>query len=950
MRKNKPVKTYGRHRNRVIATEKWLSDSDKKKNVFSTSSEHEKSSHSSIFHISSSQSLSLTNNSSVVSPAVKNKRKKGARVKNNKENVAAKTRARLQVKTLLNNFSDKHICSSTGSDSSLGSSDYQAPRRVLRERNKNVQYNNADSCRKETQEKKRKRQPKVVSSSCTDPVKKYNSYNFSDFEEYSLLISSSPSNSVKDDLKKDNGVSCIETSTPLAKRTRCKTPIEAKIKESDISHIEYIESPTSNASSSHIDSFLGLASSSSKAGVDKCSLSSIGYSPSIVTSESEKSSSLNKASNTKSPVVLSPLLPVVQLEKLKDSFISLHISSRRRKQMLNRNNLFDQSDSLFSGPSQSRYDHLENAMSAVSIRSQIQNSLGNLGISEGESDDKSDTTETEYGDEVLEEEEVEADDDDKEDDGYGDLSSINETEEWVNTEEEQKEMEEFLGSSKMPPCYELDETTLYMLNDDFSSKIHKYGNIEIISEEEEEHEIENSNASLDTSDVKLQSKSSEEVPREIRKSLQMIESITEEDHVLSGLRSRSVYYTAESSENHSPSTEKSNYLTAADQGTSPGSVTRAYSLKNINNNSMEESFMEVLTPSRQNGNSTKIVPPQIKLLQQCGQDSGPIPFVSAIPDRMMKKCAKIGEGVYGEVFRTQNRGSSVALKIIPIEGNFTVNDEPQKTFEEILPEIVISKELSQLRFRDTNSTHNFCQVNSVACVKGRYPDHLLKQWDIYDEERQSENDRPDIFTDDQLYIMFEFADGGKDLESFKFESFLEAKSILVQVIYSLAVAEEALQFEHRDLHWGNVLVQRTDRQEIEYKILGVDQIIPSHGVEVSIIDFTLSRLQKDGCTVYCDLAKDETLFEGKGDYQFEVYRLMKQENGNNWELFNPHTNVLWIHYLADKMVYAKRYAQNRREDREVIREFRQFVKEVTEYQSALELVYKSHFVHSYLES
>ena len=30
-------------------------------------------------------------------------------------------------------------------------------------------------------------------------------------------------------------------------------------------------------------------------------------------------------------------------------------------------------------------------------------------------------------------------------------------------------------------------------------------------------------------------------------------------------------------------------------------------------------------------------------------------------------------------------------QIIPIEGDFEVNDEPQKTFEEILPEIVISR-------------------------------------------------------------------------------------------------------------------------------------------------------------------------------------------------------------------------------------------------------------------
>jgi len=33
----------------------------------------------------------------------------------------------------------------------------------------------------------------------------------------------------------------------------------------------------------------------------------------------------------------------------------------------------------------------------------------------------------------------------------------------------------------------------------------------------------------------------------------------------------------------------------------------------------------------------------------------------------------------------------VCLQIVPIEGLLLVNDEQQKTFEEILPEIVISK-------------------------------------------------------------------------------------------------------------------------------------------------------------------------------------------------------------------------------------------------------------------
>ena len=34
----------------------------------------------------------------------------------------------------------------------------------------------------------------------------------------------------------------------------------------------------------------------------------------------------------------------------------------------------------------------------------------------------------------------------------------------------------------------------------------------------------------------------------------------------------------------------------------------------------------------------------------------------------------------------------------------------------------------------------------------------------------------------------------------------------------------------------------------------------------------------DGVTVFCNMAEDESLFTGRGDYQFDVYRLMKKAN------------------------------------------------------------------------
>ena len=87
----------------------------------------------------------------------------------------------------------------------------------------------------------------------------------------------------------------------------------------------------------------------------------------------------------------------------------------------------------------------------------------------------------------------------------------------------------------------------------------------------------------------------------------------------------------------------------------------------------------------------------------------------------------------------------------------------------------------------------------------------------------------------------------------QFETLEQARSVLIQVTYALAIAEAKLSFEHRDLHWGNVLVKTTDEEVIEYVLDGRTIPVRSHGVKVSIIDFTLSRLNKGSPTVTNDV-------------------------------------------------------------------------------------------------
>lgn len=170
------------------------------------------------------------------------------------------------------------------------------------------------------------------------------------------------------------------------------------------------------------------------------------------------------------------------------------------------------------------------------------------------------------------------------------------------------------------------------------------------------------------------------------------------------------------------------------------------------------------------------------VLRRCGQQE-PLIFDDFYSESQLPNCKKIGEGISGEVFCYASDEGPVVLKIIPIDGDLLVSGEQQKRFDEILSEIVISMELSGLRNGTENVTDGFVNVKRVTCVKGAYPQHLIEAWEIFNDEtlKGSENDHPEIFEEDQLYIVFELGNAGIDLEAFEFRHAEEAFSVFLQV-------------------------------------------------------------------------------------------------------------------------------------------------------------------------
>lgn len=174
------------------------------------------------------------------------------------------------------------------------------------------------------------------------------------------------------------------------------------------------------------------------------------------------------------------------------------------------------------------------------------------------------------------------------------------------------------------------------------------------------------------------------------------------------------------------------------------------------------------------------------------------------------------------------------------------------------------------------------------------------------------------FTASQLYLILCLPYGGVDLETFRCRDWQQAASILWQVASSLDQAEQTWQFEvnsnqsssifrmlmviwqHRDLHWGNILIERTISPA-----LPTTQLTPLRrskqtfasrlaadraGCRARIIDFTLSSVT-DGERIQGGMEGDE-LFEGEGDYQFEVYRMMRTVTQRDWQDHHPVTNLL----------------------------------------------------------
>jgi len=68
----------------------------------------------------------------------------------------------------------------------------------------------------------------------------------------------------------------------------------------------------------------------------------------------------------------------------------------------------------------------------------------------------------------------------------------------------------------------------------------------------------------------------------------------------------------------------------------------------------------------------------------------------------------------------------------------------------------------------------------------------------------------------------------------------ELISIINQIIASLTLAYEKLNFLHNDLHPANILIKKTTKKNITYNFINKNITIETHGLEIVLFDFDRS--------------------------------------------------------------------------------------------------------------
>jgi serine/threonine-protein kinase haspin len=246
-----------------------------------------------------------------------------------------------------------------------------------------------------------------------------------------------------------------------------------------------------------------------------------------------------------------------------------------------------------------------------------------------------------------------------------------------------------------------------------------------------------------------------------------------------------------------------------------------------------------------------------------------------------------------------------------------VEKEMAERYENDVWKSEVADVLSEVKLlQNLNHIPGFTNFRDLTILQGRPSSAFSNAWKTWNKSRPrgKKSEFPDpskktSYDDTQLWAIVEMQDAGSDCEKLMeqggLSSIWEVWDVFWGVSLSVAKAEEACRFEHRDLHMGNICV-RPSRAGGDITNITVEDPMRRKfrftGIETTVIDYTLSRADILSSTsrrssstsvrtvtsssshpditeqdvAWLDLNKDSALFEGDAseEYQYEIYRYM----------------------------------------------------------------------------
>ncbi|KAI0481483.1 hypothetical protein F4859DRAFT_512629 [Xylaria cf. heliscus] len=319
---------------------------------------------------------------------------------------------------------------------------------------------------------------------------------------------------------------------------------------------------------------------------------------------------------------------------------------------------------------------------------------------------------------------------------------------------------------------------------------------------------------------------------------------------------------------------------------------------------------------------------------------------------------KIAEASYAEVYRVTNERGTSIIKVIRMSSPIKLQtkaqqksglvDEEPRSESDLLGELQISEWLADIP--------GFVVYKERYIVQGKACRELLETHQTFHKKlKKQDPDRlqfypsPSRYLDDTKFLVVELGDAGTALEDFGLMTADQLWDIFFHVVIALARAEARIEFEHRDLHEGNLCIRKVNEPtpKDERDRTGY---FGFSGLEITILDYGLSRAQGDyeSEPVAYDLERDLSIFTSEHAAQCRVYRQMRSfllrgdriclppedhrkpyaegiDGPITWAIHEPYTNVLWLAYLYDWMV------ENFRGLKRELNSFRRATKELWSY-------------------